>query len=306
MSKTLLFIYNSHSGMGLIRTSLSSIIDMFSKEGYEIIIHSTQRAHDAVEKVEEYKDKIDAIACAGGDGTVNEIINSMMEAKIDVPLFYLPSGSANDFGSSLRISKQQIKAARSEIYGSIKKVDIGRFNERYFCYVAAFGLLTDISYATDQNLKNRLGYAAYLIEGSKRLMNIPVIDMTVVADGRRYTDSWFYGMITNSTQVGGVKNITGPNVLMDDGLFELTLVRATKNPIEFIEVINSLASGSNCRFLVRDKAAKIEIYSKEPVSWTIDGEAGGKHTDVVIENIQRALSIAVPREACKLLNAVDE
>ncbi len=306
MGKRLLFIYNRRSGTGMIRANLSTIIDLFSKAGYEIIIHSTQRAHDAIEKVRAYRDSVDAIACAGGDGTVNEIINGMMETKADVPLYYLPSGSTNDYAASLGIPKQQIKAARSELGGEIKKIDLGLFGNRYFCYVAAFGLLTDISYATDQNLKNMIGYAAYLIEVSKRLINIPVIEMTVIADGRKYTDGWFYGMITNSTHVGGIKNVTGPNVRMDDGIFEITLVRATKNPIEFIEVFNAIMQGIDNRFLVREKASRIEIHSEKPVAWTIDGEAGGEHRDVVIENVNRALRIVVPKDAHNLLAANDE
>ena len=294
MEKKLLFIYNKRSGKGIIKIKLSDIVDTFSKAGYEVIIYSTQHANDAGEKVLEYIDGADVIACAGGDGTVNEIVAGIMSSGRDVPMFYIPCGSTNDYAASLGISRNQIRAAEEAVGGSFRYLDIGRFNDRYFTYVAAFGLLTDISYATDQNLKNKIGYIAYVLEISKRLFKIPVLNMTVKIEDREYTDGWFYGMITNSTQVGGVKNITGPDVSLDDGIFEVTLVRATTNPIEFIEVLNAIAMGLNSRFIVRDKASRIEIRSEQPVPWTLDGEEGGAHTEVVIENLNKALRISVP------------
>ena len=101
-------------------------------------------------------------------------------------------------------------------------------------------------------------------------------------------------MITNSKQVGGLKNITGPDVVMDDGIFEVTLVRATKNPVEFIEVLSALATGSESYFVVREKTSKIKFASHEEISWTLDGESGGSYKDVVIENIKKAVRIAIP------------
>ena len=293
--KRLLFIYNKKSGRGMVRLNLAEIIDVYIKNGYETLIYSTQCAGDACEKVIEYADNIDAVACAGGDGTVNEVITGVMKSGKDIPIFYLPSGSTNDYGASLEIPKNQLSAAESTVNGKFKKVDIGCFNDKYFDYVAAFGLLTDISYATNQDLKNKIGYAAYLLEISKRLINIPVINMTVTIGNKIYSDDWFYGMITNSKQVGGLKNITGPNVLMDDGVFEVTLVRATKNPVEFIEVISALATGTESYFIVREKTSKIKFESREEVSWTLDGESGGSYNNVTIENIKKAVRIAIPR-----------
>lgn len=303
--KRLLFIYNRRSGRGIVRLSLSGVIDVFSRAGYESIVYSTQYPGDATEKVEHYAAEVDVVACAGGDGTLNEVITGVMNSKKDLPVFYLPAGSTNDFAVSLGIPRNQIAAAEAAVDGRMAHVDIGKFNDRYFSYVAAFGLLTDVSYATDQNLKNRIGYLAYLIEGGKRLLNIPVIEMTVQADDRIYCDKFLYGMVTNATQIGGLRNIniTGTNIELDDGVFELTLVRATTNPVEFAEAVNVIASGGQSKFVIRDKAARIEFHSETPVAWTLSGEDGGKHNDVVIENMRRALTIAVPggKEAETLL-----
>ncbi len=277
----------------MIRVNLSEIVDVFVKAGYEVIIYSTQYPNAAYERVLEYADKVDAIAIAGGDGSLNEVINGIVELKSDTPLFYIPSGSTNDYAATLGISKNQIQAANEAVNGIIRKIDIGRLNGTCFDYVAAFGIFTDISYATDQNLKNTMGYLAYVVEVGKRVFNIPAIEMTIEADGRIYSDKWFYGMITNSTQVGGVKNIIDPKTKLDDGLFEITLVKATNNPIEFVEMFNDLSMGIHSSFVVREKAARIEIRSDEAVPWTIDGEEGGTYTEVSIENINQAVSIAV-------------
>ncbi len=293
-TKRLLFIYNNRSGRGMLRLNLAGIVDVFTKNGYETLIHSTQYAGDACDRVQEYAEEVDVIACAGGDGTVNEVITGVMKSGKDIPVFYLPSGSTNDYAASLGIPKNQLHAAEAAMSGKLKKVDIGRFNDKYFDYVAAFGLLTDISYATNQDLKNKIGYAAYLLEISKRLLNIPVIDMTVTIGSKVYNDGWFYGMVTNSRQVGGIKNITGPNVSMDDGIFEVTLVRATKNPVEFIEVLSALATGTESYFVIREKASVIEFASGDDVTWTLDGELGGSYSYVTIENIEKAIRIAVP------------
>ncbi|HIV17132.1 MAG TPA: diacylglycerol kinase family lipid kinase [Candidatus Alectryocaccobium stercorigallinarum] len=306
MKKKLLFVYNKKSGKGAIRIRLSDVIDVFSKAGYEIIIHSTQHAHDASEKVLEYIDKVDVVACAGGDGTVNEVITAIMESGRDMPVYYLPSGSTNDYAATLKISRNQLKAAQMAVNGTFKRVDIGKFNDKYFNYVAAFGLLTDISYATDQNLKNKIGYLAYLLEVSKRLFKIPVLDMTVTVDDREYTDGWFYGMVTNSTQVAGVKLITGPNVVLDDGIFEITLVRATKNPVEFLEVLNTMSGGVESKFVVRDKGSRIRVKSNKPITWTLDGEEGGAYMDVTIENMNKALRISVPEPEADIFQDEEE
>lgn len=297
MKKRLLFVYNIHSGKGTIKRSMADISDIFIKAGYEVIVYSTQKPNDAREKVIEYADKVDAVACAGGDGTANEIVSGIMNCKKELPLFYLPAGSTNDYAASLGIPRRVAAAAEMAVEGNIRHIDIGRFNETYFNYIAAFGFLTDISYGTDQNLKNKLGYGAYVLEVSKRLFNIPVLNMKIKIGDRVYDDGWFYGMVTNSTCVGGLKNITGKDVKFDDGLMEVTLVKATTNPIEFMEALNSIASGAESRFVVRDKASKIEITSKEAVKWTLDGEDGGAHTEITIEDMKQALAIALPEKA---------
>ena len=294
MRKKMLLIYNMFSGKGAIKSKLAEIIYKFNAAGYEVLTHATQCIGDAEEVVKKYASEVDLIVCSGGDGTLDEGVSGVIKSGIDVPLAFLPSGSANDFAGSLGVPKNLLKAADIAITKEPAYFDVGKFNEFNFTYTAAFGLFTDIAYTTNQNLKNVLGYGAYVIEVGKRVFRIPVLKMRVELDDEVLEDGWFFGMITNSKQVGGVKYITGPEVSMDDGVFEMTLVRATRNPIEFTEVLNSIVTGCKCRFVVRRKVSKVKFISEEPIKWTLDGEYKGAHTEVDVESLNNAIRLVVP------------
>lgn len=286
-----------HSGKGSVRAKLVWMIDGLNKLGYELIVYSTQQAGDAERLVMEHASELDLVVCAGGDGTVSETIMGLQKSGRDIPLAFLPCGSTNDYAGSLRVPGSPLKLLELIEKESFRSIDVGRFNDKYFDYVAAFGVLTDIAYTTDQKLKNVIGYGAYVLEVAKRLLKIPVLSITIETDrGLKLSDGWFYGMITNSHQVGGLKKITGPDVKLDDGIFEVTLVRATRNPIEFTEVLGAIATGADSRFIERFKASRIVLKSDEPIPWTIDGEPGGGHKEVIIENVQQALRIAAPED----------
>lgn len=286
-----------HSGKCSVRAKLVWMVDGLNKLGYELVVYSTQRAGDAERLVMEYAPELDLVVCAGGDGTVSETIMGIQKSGRDIPLAFLPCGSTNDYAGSLRVPGSPLKLLELIEKEFFRSIDVGRFNDKYFDYVAAFGVLTDIAYTTDQKLKNVIGYGAYVLEVAKRLLKIPVLSIAIETDGGlKLSDGWFYGMITNSHQVGGLKKITGPDVKSDDGIFEVTLVRATRNPIEFTEVLTAIATGADSRFIERFKASRIVLKSDEPIPWTIDGEPGGEHKEVVIENVQQALRIAAPKD----------
>ena len=217
MSKKLLFIFNSHSGKGKIRNNLVEIIDIFVKAGYETTVYTTQSQGDAVNKACEEAGNYDRIVCSGGDGTLDEVVTGVMKSDFEVPVGYIPAGSTNDFGNSLGIDKDMIHAADIAANGYKFPCDIGKFNEDYFVYVAAFGIFTEVSYATDQGLKNMLGHTAYILEGAKQLWDIPSYRMQVEYDGNVLYDEFIYGMITNSMSVGGFKGIIPGNISLNDG-----------------------------------------------------------------------------------------
>ena len=288
----MLFVFNPKAGKGKIKTHLLDIVDIFSSHDYEIIIRSTQAPRDAYEKAKEYANSVDMIVCSGGDGTLDEVVTGIMEAESNVPIGYIPAGSTNDFANSLFMPKNMTKVAEMIMEEELYHCDIGRFNQKTFAYVAAFGLFTDVSYETDQDLKNVLGNVAYLLEGVKRLFDIKSYHMKVTSDEVQAEDDFIVGMITNSRSVGGFKNLTGKNVDMNDGLFEVTLIAHPKNPLQLQEIITALVMAEdNTDLIYSFKTKKLTIESDEEVPWTLDGEFGGDHSYVDIENRHKALNL---------------
>lgn len=292
MEKKLFFVFNPKAGKGKIKTALMDIVDIFNKGGYEVVIRATQYPKDAYEMTRKYADKVDLVVCSGGDGTLDEVVAGLVETGSKVPVGYIPAGSTNDFAGSLFIPKNMVAAAEMIMEENVYRCDIGKFNKQTFTYIAAFGLFTDVAYETDQDLKNILGHLAYLLEGVKRLFDIQSYHMKVTAEDEIFEDDFMYGMITNSRSVGGFKNLTGKNVDMNDGLFEVTLITTPKNPMDMQEIIAGLMSGKdNSDLIYTFKTSRIRIQSDEAVAWTLDGEYGGDHKEVEIRNLHRALNL---------------
>ncbi len=292
--KKLLFVFNPFSGKGQIKNRLMNLVDQFVKNGYEVTVYPTQKPQDAMELVQREAGRFDLVVCSGGDGTLDEVVSGMMKRNKKVPIGYIPSGSTNDFAGSLKIPKNMDKAAQVIMGGVPFACDIGSFNGEYFVYIAAFGLFTDVSYATRQELKNRIGHVAYIIEGVKRIASIQSFHLQISAGDQEIEDEFIYGMITNSTSAGGFKNITGKNVKLDDGMFEVTLIKMPKNPIELNEIIRSLTNLiDDTELIYTFKTDRLMVKSLEKISWTLDGEYGGEHLEALITNQKQAVEIIV-------------
>lgn len=292
--KKLLFVVNGHSGKGQIKNKLLDIIDIMIKEGYHVQVHTTQEREDATKVVREQAKYYDLVVCSGGDGTLDEAVTGMMQSEVRTPLGYIPAGSTNDFANSLEIPKDMIQAAKTAVLGVPFSCDVGEFNGDYFIYVAAFGIFTDVSYATSQELKNALGHVAYILEGAKRLHTIKSYHMRVEYDGNEIEGDFLLGMITNSTSVGGFKNMTGKDVKLDDGMFEVTLIHKPKNIIELNTIISSLTNLKDETDLIDSfRADSVKFYSEEEIPWTLDGEFGGDHKEVQIKDHCKAVDIMI-------------
>lgn len=293
--KKALFIFNMRSGKGAIKNRLANIIDLMVKAGYEVTAHPTQGRGDAIRLVEDQAGNYDLVVCSGGDGTLDETVTGMMRCDRRVPIGYIPTGSTNDFGSTLRIPKDAMKAAEIAANGANFRCDIGAFNGDSFVYIAAFGLFTDVSYATSQQMKNVLGHAAYLLEAGKKAgQPIPGYEMHVEANGEIIEDRFSYGMITNSSSIGGLKDLAGKNVDLSDGLFEVTLIREPRNPLELSEILACLANlVADSRLIYSFKTDHLLIRAKESISWTLDGEYGGTYREADIRCMKQAVEIRV-------------
>ena len=294
MSEKLLFIYNPMAGTGAIKPVLSDIIDVMVKAGFETTVYPTQASGDATGKVEACASEYDRIVCSGGDGTLDEVVTGLMKSGISRPIGYIPAGSTNDFGSSLGISKDMVAAARTAVSGRPFRIDVGQADSDYFVYVAAFGIFTETSYQTPQEMKNLLGHAAYVLEGVKSLKDVTSYHMQVEADGNMIYDEFILGMVTNADSVGGFKGLIGEDVNLNDGMFEVTLVRMPKNPIELNDIL-AYVSGlkKESEFVISFRTDKLKFISSKGVPWTYDGEFGGKKKQLEIRNIKRAIEIIV-------------
>ncbi|MBE5918021.1 MAG: YegS/Rv2252/BmrU family lipid kinase [Pseudobutyrivibrio ruminis] len=298
MSKRLLFIINPRSGKGQIKEHLADILDIMIKAGYLVSVHITQAGGDATKQTIEQAKNFDRIVCSGGDGTLDEVVTGMMKLPRQErkPIGYIPAGSTNDFGNSLGIDKNMVNAAHISVSESLFPCDIGCFNSDSFVYVAAFGIFTEVSYATPQDLKNVLGHAAYIIEGAKQLRDIPSFRMQVEYEGNVVYDEFIYGMITNSKSVGGFQGIIRGDIGLNDGVFEVTLIKMPRNPIELNEILGFMTGILPDSDMVYSfQTSEIKLTCSEDVPWTLDGEYGGNHQVVNIIDEKSAIEIAIEK-----------
>ena len=294
MKDKMLFVYNPRAGKEKIRENLADILELFAERGYEMTVVPTQARDEARQVVRDRAKKYSLVVCSGGDGTLDEVVTGMIQSGFKTPLGYIPAGSTNDYGESLGLSKNMILAAKTAVDGKDFACDMGSFNDDVFVYIAAFGLFTDVSYETDQAVKNVLGHMAYVLEGMKRLSNIRSFPRKVTYDGKVIEDEFIFGMITNSRSVGGFKNITGKNVEMDDGLFEVTLIKMPTNPAELSSIMASLLNRDiDSEMMYCFRASSLTVESEEPIAWTLDGENGGMHREAVIENLHKTVDIRI-------------
>ena len=291
--KKLLLILNPNSGKKKANRYLVQILDILNRGGFDVTVYVTAARGDATEVVRKRAAEFDRILCIGGDGTFNEMISGLLPTGLSTPISYIPAGSTNDFATSLHLSKNILQAARDIAEGEPRPLDLGRFNDRYFSYIASFGAFTRASYATSQSLKNALGHFAYILAGIKEIASIRSHHMRVtLADGTVYEDDYIFGAVSNSTSVAGILTLAPELVDMNDGLFEVLLVRKPHNPLELSDCVLALTTQDyNTPMLTLCSSARVEMESSEELAWSLDGEEamGGKHT--VIENLHSAVQI---------------
>ena len=292
--KEMLFIVNPKAGRTTLKNCLVDVIDIFCKNDFNVRVYITQGVGDASRVVEEEGDRYDLIVCAGGDGTLGNTVAGFMESGLRKPLGYIPCGTTNDYAKSLEIPKESIEAAERIVKALPFSVDIGDMNGNYFVYVAAFGIFSDTSYATPQNMKNILGHAAYVLQGIKSLVNVPTYNLKIEFDGQVYTGEFIYGMISNSVSIGGYRSIASKGVEFDDGLFEVVLVRKIQTPADLQRIINALLLGdTNEKNMLAFRANHIIIESDTPIAWSLDGEYGGDTTNAEISIHNKAVDLLV-------------
>lgn len=288
--KTLLFIYNASSGKGKIASALEDILDVFTKAGYLATAYPTQSKGDATRAARELGPQFDRVVCAGGDGTLSETVAGLMTLNRPPVLGYVPAGSTNDCAATLRLPRDPVKAAELAAFSQNPRPwDIGRLNGRSFVYVAAFGAFTDVSYATPQTFKNAFGHLAYVLNGVSKLGSLKSYPLRVEHEGGVIEDEFIYGMVSNTVSVGGFKGLDPKMVVLDDGLFEVMLVKLPRTVAELNTIVNALLQQKPDGNVIGFHASQVRFTSPFPLPWTLDGEFGGDPCVAEVKNLPQAV-----------------
>lgn len=301
--KKLLLIVNPHSGKKKANRFLLQIVDILNRGGYAVTVYVTASRGDAAEVTAQRAGEFDLLLCIGGDGTFNEMISGLLRSGAKPPVSYIPAGSTNDFATSLHLSKDILQAARDIVEGQPHPLDLGRFNDRYFSYIASFGAFTRASYATSQSLKNALGHFAYILSGIKEITSIRSRHMRfTLADGTVYEDDYIFGAVSNSTSVAGILTLAPDLVDMNDGLFEVLLIRKPHTPLELSDCVLALTTQDyNTPMLTLCSTSRVEVESSEGMCWSLDGEEAEGSAQCVIETLPSAIDIIAnlkPKKSC--------
>ncbi len=295
-NKKLLLIVNPCSGKAKMRPALLGVVEIFSKADFDVTVYPTKEREDATRKVASLDSKdYDLIVVCGGDGTLNEVITGLMRSEADIPIGYIPAGTLNEWSTGLGISKVIRQAAKDIVKGKEITLDIGKFGDKYFTYTASFGAFTSASYSANQDIKNVLGQAAYFFEGIKSLGTIKPIHLKFKCDDREIEGDFLFGAISNSMSVGGIVKFDQAAVQLNDGLFEVLLIRNPSNVLGFQSIIDGIVKHElNRENLEFFRTKKISVISDGDLDWTLDGEHGVSNDKIKIKNIHNAVRFIVP------------
>ena len=291
--KKLLFLYNVHAGKGLLKNQLAAVLDAFVKAGWDVTVHPTQGSGDATGVTLRRAGEFDRIVCSGGDGTLHEVVAGLMKRDSRPAVGYIPAGTTNDFAKNLDLPRGMEAMAATAAAGVPRPVDIGRFNDRFFLYVAAFGAFTDVSYNTPQQFKNVFGHLAYVLEGATRLGSIQAYPLRVEHDGGVEEGEFCYGKVSNTVSVGGFRGAPAETVKLDDGLFECVLVKLPQTPLQLQGVLRALiqmAPDEN-GLVISLRTSRLKVTCPDELPWTLDGEFGGAPREAEIQNCRQAVQI---------------
>ena len=295
-NKKVLLIVNPCSGRAKMYTELLKVVEVFSSDDYLVSVYPTKFKGDATDFIKKLSnDDFNLIVVCGGDGTLNEVIEGIMESKNDIPLGYIPSGTLNEWSSGLNISRNIETAAKDIINGKKIKLDIGRFNDKYFSYTASFGAFTGASYSTPQEMKNVLGQSAYFLEGIKGLAAIKPIHMKLTSDDGVVEGDFLFGAISNSLSVGSIIKYDKTPVGLNDGIFEVILIRNPDNIVKLQPLVDGILKHEFDREGMEFfRTNKLVIEADEEVSWTLDGEYAKGDGPITLENIHGAITFIIP------------
>lgn len=295
MAKRLVLILNPAAGLKQGKRYLADLITVFEEYDYECLTIVTRARGEATQAAARHCGDADLIVAVGGDGTLNEVLQGLVSCGGSCLIGYIPAGSTNDLGSSLGLNRNLLQCAREIMEGTPRGLDVGSFEGRCFSYIASFGLFTKASYSAPQNLKNLLGHVAYVLEGMKDLLSIRAEHLRLELENESIEDDFIFGAVSNSTSVGGVLTLSESLVSLDDGLFELLLIRMPRSVVELNQIIAALTSQNyDNPMLIFRSVSSVRVYGDPAMPWTLDGEFQSGMEQARIENLHRRVQILLP------------
>ncbi|MGI5898699.1 MAG: diacylglycerol/lipid kinase family protein [Christensenellales bacterium] len=301
--KRVLLIINPVAGRRLGIKSADEICAQLRAGGFAVDQVETAAAGDAVRISREGSHYYDIIACAGGDGTLHEVINGVMaeEGEKRPEIMYFPSGTTNVAATSMGLTGLPRSVISKVVNGAPRPYDIGSFTgagqSRHFTFMATFGAFSNVSYETSQNLKNILGYFAYLLQGIKNLAELKSYEVNIKcgdAKGDCYerADRIIFGNVSNSRSMAGIFKIEFESLRLDDGLFEAMFIKAPRNLLELERIISCLLAGQyDDEYISFYQASSISIRTPQEIEWGLDGEFAGIFSDVQVRALKGAVQI---------------
>lgn len=290
--KKAIIIYNPKAGVSK-EDELAMVLDYFKKEKITYHLFLTEIELGPKEILKKVSIDYDYIVVGGGDGTVSQVIQAMHDLNISVPLQIVPLGTSNEIASNLNISDSLNECLKLADSNNLINLDYGLFNEdKVFTYALSFGNFTEVTYETPQKLKNYLGFSAYVLFGFLTFRKIRSYDLKIETEGNNFSGEFIFGSFTNTKTVGTIIHFNGDWVNLDDGLFEVLLIKKPKNVKEFRMIINGLIKQNyeaECFVIFQTKA--IKIISEKNIAWNIDGEFAGKHTNAQVSLKSKSLKV---------------
>lgn len=291
-------IYNPTSGKEIFKSKISKVVEKLSSKDYVVEVYPTKCERDAVNVARSCASEgIDLLVVSGGDGTLHEVVNGLAEQEGRPKILYIPSGTTNDFANSVGIPTNLNGALSLLDDGEVRSIDIGKIEDKYFVYVAAFGVFTKVTYTTPSKLKTIFGHLAYIFSGVADLqkLNEP-LPITVEANGRVDELQASIFLVANSTRVAGLNNIL-PTAKLDDGMFDVLNVNSKTLGI-LPEVIKNVATGVKTNFnkngLLHFETDEITVRCDKKIKWNLDGELGVVG-DVTIKCLREHIELYLPK-----------
>ncbi|MEW8985099.1 MAG: diacylglycerol kinase [Bacillus anthracis] len=287
-------IYNPTSGREIFKKHLAEVLQKLENAGYETSCHATTGEGDATKAARlAVERRFDLIVAAGGDGTINEVVNGIAEQEFIPRLGILPTGTTNDFARALHIPRDIEAAADIIAKGDSIPVDIGRINDKYFINIAGGGRITELTYEVPSKLKTMIGQLAYYLKGIEMIPSIRSTEVSIEYDGKLFEGEAMLFLVGLTNSVGGFEKLA-PNASINDGLFSLLILKKT-NLADFIRIATLALRGEhvNDPHVIYTQANRIKVHSTEKVQLNLDGEFGGLLPAEFV-NLYRHLEVLVP------------